>query len=100
MCWNCLYNSPILRQTFDAIRRLTAEPRFANGLKPLDLAETLGFETVTRLGSFLSVLEQEGVKQFSEADEVTLCDISKAILEHANPGTLQRESQRHPREAS
>ncbi len=55
MCWKCLWNAPTLRLTFETIRRLTAEPRFVEGVRPLDMADLVGLDlkkfkkTVARL---------------------------------------------------
>lgn len=94
MCQNCLDEHPALRKTFDTIVRLTTEPRFADGVPPFEMAGPLGFETVPRLTSLLSVLQQQGAKALGEADETTLCGISEAIREQARDSTLQRSAQR------
>jgi len=93
MCWNCLWNAPALRQTFETIRRLTAEPRFAEGVRPLDMADELGFSTVSRLTSLLKVLDARP-GPLTVQDELSLCDIAGKILEHSQRGLLNRRVRR------
>jgi hypothetical protein len=93
MCWNCLWNAPTLRKTFETIRRLTAEPRFVEGVRPLDMADELGFSTVSRLTSLLKVLDARP-GPLTEQDELNLCDIGGKILEHSQRGLLHRRARR------
>jgi hypothetical protein len=94
MCLTCLATTPTLRKTFDVIVRLTAEPRFADGVSALEMAGPLGFETVPRLASLLNVLRQAGASPLAEPHEITLCAIADAILERARDSALHHSAKR------